>query len=174
LITQLGVEVGERLVHEERRRLAYDRAPHGHALALAARELARLAVEIGGELERLGRLAHPLVDLFLGNLGELEREPDVVVHGHVRIQRVVLEDHRDVAVFRLDVVDDPVPDAHLAVGDRLQAGDHPQRRRLAASRRPDEHQELTIADVEAEIVNGVKPVVVHLVDVVEHDGCHRR
>ena len=42
---QLGVEVAQRLVHQERLRLAHDRAPHGHALALAAGQLARLALE---------------------------------------------------------------------------------------------------------------------------------
>ena len=46
LHAQLRVEVGERLVHQVDRRLADDRAPHRHALALAAREGLRLAVEI--------------------------------------------------------------------------------------------------------------------------------
>ena len=42
---QLGVEVREGLVHEERLRLAHHRAPHRHALALAAGEEGRAAVE---------------------------------------------------------------------------------------------------------------------------------
>ena len=45
LDAELGVEVGERLVEEEHRRLANDRATHRHSLALPARELPRLAVE---------------------------------------------------------------------------------------------------------------------------------
>ena len=44
----------------------------------------------------------------------LEREADVVAHRHVRVERVVLEDHRDVAILRLEVVDDPAADADLA------------------------------------------------------------
>ena len=48
---QLGVEVGERLVEQEDRRLAHDGAAHGDALALAARKLARPAVQEGPELE---------------------------------------------------------------------------------------------------------------------------
>jgi hypothetical protein len=39
LNAQLCVQVRERLVHEEGRRVAHDRAAHRHALALAAREL---------------------------------------------------------------------------------------------------------------------------------------
>ena len=45
LHAQLRVEVRERLVHQERRRVANDRAAHGHALALAARERPGLALE---------------------------------------------------------------------------------------------------------------------------------
>ena len=45
LRAQLGVEVGERLVEQEHRGLAHDRAAHRDALALAAGELARLALE---------------------------------------------------------------------------------------------------------------------------------
>ena len=45
LAAQLGVEVGQRLVHAEHRRVAHDRPGQGDALALAAAELAGLAVE---------------------------------------------------------------------------------------------------------------------------------
>ena len=45
LHAQLGVEVGQRLVEQEHRRLAHDGAAHRHALALAAGKLARLALE---------------------------------------------------------------------------------------------------------------------------------
>ena len=54
---QLGVEVGQRLVHQERLRLAHHRAAHRDALALAARELGRLAVEQLVEAERRRDLA---------------------------------------------------------------------------------------------------------------------
>jgi hypothetical protein len=41
LHAQLGVEVGQRLVEQEDLGVAHDGAAHRHALALAARELAR-------------------------------------------------------------------------------------------------------------------------------------
>ena len=53
---ELGIEVRERLVHQERLRLAHDRATHRDALPLAARELHRLAVEHLGQPEQLGDL----------------------------------------------------------------------------------------------------------------------
>ena len=46
LHAQLRVEVRQRLVHQERLRVAHDRAAHRDALALAAGEVRRLAVEV--------------------------------------------------------------------------------------------------------------------------------
>ena len=99
LDAQLGVEVGERLVHEEDGGLADDGPAQGDALALAAGELLGLARQEGRQLDRLGRLLDPPVDLLLVDLAELEAEGQVVVDGHVRVERVALEDHRDVAVL---------------------------------------------------------------------------
>ena len=58
LDAQLGVEVRQRLVHQEHARLAHDRPAHRDALALAAGQRLRLAVEVRLEVEQLGRLAH--------------------------------------------------------------------------------------------------------------------
>ena len=63
LDAQLGVEVGERLVHQEDGRLADDRPTERDALALAAGQLLRLAIEQLLELDRLGRLVDPALDL---------------------------------------------------------------------------------------------------------------
>ena len=54
LHAELGVEVGERLVHQEDRRVAHQRAAEGDALLLAAGELAGLALEQVGDVEDLG------------------------------------------------------------------------------------------------------------------------
>jgi len=106
LHAQLGVEVRERLVEQEQLGIAHDGAAHGDALALAARELARIASEQIVEAEDVGRLLHPLGDQRAVRLPQLQAEGHVVVHGLVRIERVVLEHHGDVAVARRHVVDD--------------------------------------------------------------------
>ena len=69
------------------------------------------------------------------------------------IERVVLKDHRDIAVGRADVVDELVVDVDLALGDILQPGDHLQQRALAAPRRPEQHQELVILDRQIDIAD---------------------
>ena len=164
---QLRVEVGERLVHQEDLGVADDRPPHRHPLALAAGEVGGAAVEVLGEVEGRGRLLDLLVDLGLVDLGQLQREAHVLAHGHVRVERVVLEDHGDVAVLGRAVVDHVAADLQLAAGDVLEPGDHPQRRRLAAARRPDEDHELAVGDVEVHLLDGFVAVVEDLADVIQ-------
>ena len=155
---QLRVEVRQRLVHQERGGLADDRASHRHPLALPTGERARLAVEERLEVEDPRRLLHALVDLRLLLPAEAHAEGDVVVDGQVRIERVALEDHRDVAVARRDLVHDPVADADLALGDLLEAGHHPERGRLPAARRADENHELAVLCIQREVGDGPRPV----------------
>jgi hypothetical protein len=64
LRAQLGVEVGERLVEQEDQRVAHQAAAERHALLLAARELARPALQqlvqaqdLGGAVDRRPDLA---------------------------------------------------------------------------------------------------------------------
>ena len=174
LDAQLRVEVGQRLVEEEDLRVADDGAAEGDALTLAAGQSLRLAVEQLLDAQDLGRLADQLVDLVLGLLAQLEAERHVVIHGHVRIQRVVLEHHRDVAVLRRDVVDQAVANVELALRDLLKAGDHAQRGGLAAAGRSDQNDELLVGDVQAEVGHGSHIARVDLVDVIELQACHEK
>jgi hypothetical protein len=78
--------------------------------------------------ERLGRSPRPL---RLGDLLDLEAVLDVLLHRHVREQRVVLEDRVDVALegWLLGHVDAGELDG--AGRGQLEAGDHAQDRGLA-------------------------------------------
>ncbi len=174
LHAELGVEVGERLVEEEHGRLAHDGAADGHALALPAGELLRLAVQHRLQPEDGGGLAHAPVDLGLRVLAHLEPEGEVLVDRHVRVERVALEHHRDVALLRREVVDDTVADGERPARDRLQPGDHPQQRALAAARRADEHEELPVLDGERGALDGLDAVVVDLANLLQLDAGHRR
>ena len=170
LRAQLGVEVRQRLVEEEDLRFAHDGSAHRHTLALTAGELARAPLQQRAQLEDTRGLAHARIDLGLGQLRDLQPIGHVVVHAHVRIERVVLEDHRDVALGGLDVVDHPPADRDLAAADLLQPGDHPQQRALAAARGPDDHDELAVGDLGVDAVDhpvrGRAPAVLleHLAD----------
>ena len=153
LVPQLGVKVGERLVHQEYLGFTHDGAADGHTLALAAGERLGLALEIFGDVEDLCRFTDFLVDFFFGELAQLQRKGHVFVHGHVRIQRVVLEDHRDVAILRRHVVDQAVADVELALGDLLEACDHAQRGGFSTAGGADQHDEFLVGDFQVKVLN---------------------
>jgi hypothetical protein len=90
----------------------------------------------------------------------------------VRVERVALEHHRDVAIARRHVVDDPVADAERALGDLLEACDHPQGGRLAAPGRAYENHELAVLDLQGHVVHGSGAVGVDLAHPVERDVGH--
>ena len=81
-------------------------------------------------------------------------EREILRDRHVRIQRVVLEHHRDVAIARRHVVDDALADRKRARRDRFEPGDHAQQRRLAAAGRPDQHEQLAVDRLEARARDG--------------------
>jgi len=118
---QLGIEIGERLVEQEHARVTHDGAAKRDALALAAGELARLALEIIADAENVRRLPHALVDLGLGEFAHLQAERHVVVHAHVRIERVVLEHHGDVAIHGRQLIDHVAVDGDVAGTDGFRA-----------------------------------------------------
>ena len=74
--------------------------------------------------------------------------------------------------FGRDVVDDARPDRDLAGRRLLQAGDHPQRGRLARPGRPDQDRELAVGDLQIQPVDGFRAVVEHLGHVLERDRGH--
>ena len=169
---QLGVEVGQRFVHQEDLRFANDGAAEGNTLTLAAGQSLRLTVEQVFDIEDLRRFMHALVDLRLGGLAQLEAERHVIVNRHVRIQSVVLEHHRDVAILRGDVVDELVGDVEFAVADFFQAGHHAQGGGLTATGRADENDKFLILDIQAEVADRGHTAGVHFVDVLQGYACH--
>ena len=159
---QLGVEVAQRLVHQERLRLAHDRAAHRDPLPLAAGQLAGLAVEHLLQAQDARDLVDPRGDVALGRLAQLQAEAEVPAHRQMRVERVVLEDHRDVALARVEPGDVPAADVDRAGRRLLDPGDQLEQRRLAAARRADEHHELALVDIERHVVDGARPVPVRL------------
>ena len=78
LHAELGVQVGQWLVHQEHLRFADDGPTHRNPLPLATGELLGLAVQHRAELEHVGGLLHPPIDLGLVHLPDLQAVGDVV------------------------------------------------------------------------------------------------
>ena len=101
------------------------------------------------------RLANAPIDLGGLDVPGAQRKRDVVEDGQMRIQRVVLKHHRDVAPRRLELVDAAIADPDLARVERLESGEQPEQRRLAAAGRPEQHETLARFHVERDAVDGV-------------------
>ena len=172
LDTELGVEVGQRFVHQEDFRITDDGTAEGNALALAAGEGLRFSLEQVGDVEDLGSLGHAALDFVFRELSKLEAESHVVIDRHMRIQSIVLENHRDVAVLGLDIIDQAIADIAFAVADFLETGDHAQGGRLAAAGRTNQDDEFFIRDFDVEIADGDDITFVTFVDIFQNNTGH--
>ena len=90
----------------------------------------------------------------------------------MRVERVALEHHRDVAIFGRHVVHHAVANRNRTGTDLFQAGDHAQGGGLTAARRADQHHELFVGDVQVEAVDDLEAVFVHFYYVLEDHTCH--
>jgi len=82
-------------------------------------------------------------------------------------QRVVLKDHRGRPTLGWHVVDPSSPDQEVAAGNFLKSRDHAQRGGLAAAGRPEKGDELAFLDVEIEIHDRRRPVLIDFADMSE-------
>ena len=105
------------------------------------------------EADQLERLLGAPAPLRLGDLAHAQPVGDVLRDGHVREQRVVLEDRVDVARVGRQVLDLHAPELDAAAVGQLEAGDQPQRRRLARPGRAEQREELAVPDLERDAVD---------------------
>ena len=75
---------------------------------------------------RLLHIDHLLVAVGTAHAGHAQRKAHVLCHGHVRVERVALEHHGNVAVLGVKVIDDLAIYGHLTACDLLQASEHAQ------------------------------------------------
>ena len=112
-------------------------------------------------MDQRQRVADIPVDLLFGQVAQAQTEGDVVIHLHVRPERVFLEHHRGRPLVGRHV-DDALPvDLDIARRGLFKARDHPQRGRFAAAARAQNAQEFAILNLDVEIVDG-------------HDGVGKR
>jgi hypothetical protein len=102
------------------------------------------------------RFLHRRGDLRRRRADHLQRERDVVEHRHVRIERVALEHHRDVAVARREQRRVGAVEVHEPVGRGLEARNDAQRRRLARTGRPEQREELPRPDLQVDVAQHVR------------------
>ena len=137
---RVRIERRERLVEQEHRRVARQRAGERDALALATGQVRRLLAGEVGDVEALEQV----VD------ARRAAERDVRPHGHVREERVLLEDEPDRARLGRQVDAGPrIEPGAIAERDppavgAAQSGHRAQHRRLAGARRTDERDRVAL------------------------------
>ena len=149
--TQLGVKVRQRLVHEKDAGAAHKRASKRDALSLSARKSLRQPVKQRVDPQPIGHAANLRVDFASSLAPDPHAEGDVLEHGHMRKQRVGLEDHRNVAGFRRHVGHVAAANQQLTGRNGLEPRDHVEGRRLAASGRANEHHKRAVRDFKIEL-----------------------
>src|SRR5262249_53234520 len=131
VLAQLLVERGQRLIEQQQFRPLDQRTRQRYALALAARQLVRLAREERAHFDDLEDLADLAPDLVAAQSLLLEPERDVLLHVHVREQRVRLKHHVHGPLVRRNGAHVDAIDVDAADAWALEAGQHAQQRRLA-------------------------------------------
>ncbi len=97
---------------------------------------------------------------------QAQRVADVAGHGQVPEQLAVLEQQREAALVGGYAGQVGAVPAHAPRGERLETGDGPQQRGLAAARRSEHGQHLPVGQLEVDVDDGRHPVVGHR-DVVQ-------
>ena len=153
-LAELAVERAERLVHQQDARFEDDRARERDPLLLPAGQLAWVSIAEVAEFHQAEGVGHPTVDLGPRPPAHAQGERDVLGGGHVREQRVVLEDHADIPPVGRHARHVAAVDLDRATARAHETGDHPERRRLARPGRPEQRHELPAPDLEIDAVHG--------------------
>lgn len=143
-LAQLRVEVRQRFVEQDHRRVVDERARNRDALLLATRQLMRKAFREMAEAELVERGLHAALLFGRCDAAQLQPVADVVGDGTVRPQRVRLEHEAERALLdgQIDalraVEEHAIVELDAAVGRLFKAGHRAQQRGLAAARRAEQ------------------------------------
>ena len=164
LCTELCIQVGKRFVQQEDLRIPDDCTTQCNTLSLTTGHCLRLSVQQVAQVEDCSSFFYLLCDFSLRYFSQLQTECHVIEYGHVRIQRVVLENHCDVTILRSDVVYQTVTDVQFALGDFFQTSDHSQCGGLSAAGRTYQNDKFLILNFQIYIFNSFYIARIYLVN----------
>ena len=149
----VGVEAGGDLVGDDEVVPAKCQPCDADALALPARDTPGTPICIFPHAHNVQCLLHALPYLEPGQSGVHKAKLDILAHGHMREQRVILKHGIDLTALRRDVVHPLPADGYVSLIRGLEARKDSQDGRLAATGRPKEGQKLAVADTQ---INALK------------------
>src|SRR5688572_12418183 len=90
----------ERFIQQENFRLAHQGSAKRGALAFTAGKFAWMTAEQGSNAEHICGGLNARVNFFVWKFSQFQSKGEVLEHRHVRIKRIALKDHREVALLR--------------------------------------------------------------------------
>ena len=157
-LANLGVQRAEWLIEQQYARLDRQGAGQGDPLPLAAGQLRGIAPGERRQLDQVQEFVNAGPNHALGGALPARFDPqsegDVVEHGHVPEQRVMLEHETDLAVAHVGGGGVLLVEKHLAVIRRLQTGDDPQQGGFAAAGWPQQAHQFAGWKIQRDVVEG--------------------
>ena len=144
LDTQLGIQIGQRLIHEKHLGMDDNGPGQGHSLLLAAGQALWQTVLIFVDFYRLQDFIHTLLHVLLWHLADFQAIFHVLADRQMGENGIALEHHADVPFLGRNIVDDLAVKFDAPPFDTVKPGNHAQQSGLAASGWPQEGEEFPI------------------------------
>ncbi|MNJ37996.1 hypothetical protein D3C77_328330 [compost metagenome] len=147
LTTEFSIQVGKRFVHEEDLWIADNRASQGNPLTLTTGKCLRFTIKQVLDIKNSCSFTYTLVDFFFFHFTKFQTKCHVLIHVHMRIQSVRLENHRNVAIFRSNVVNDAVANVQFTFSNFFKTSDHTKSCRFTTTGWSNQYEEFFICNI---------------------------
>src|SRR5699024_5213818 len=153
LYAKLGVQIGQRFVHQQDPRFDDQGACQCHTLPLSARQFGRVAFGQVTQLDAFQDGMDFLLDLAGRKASYSQPVSGVVKYRLVGEQGVILKHHASIALVRRQAGNVFRIDMNAAIVGDDEARDHAQQRCLATTTGPQQGEEFAMSDVQAQGIN---------------------
>ncbi len=129
-------------------------------MPLTARKITWASITETGEINERQRLVNSAFALGPGNLCHPQTVTDILGHGHMRPERIVLKDDTDLPLFgrhaTANMRNAAVTNVDFTAIDIFKSRDHAKKRGLAAARGSEDGNKLAILHIERHAGQGLK------------------
>jgi hypothetical protein len=170
---ELSVEITQGFIKQQQVWFFNERPSQGHTLLLSTRKLRRFALQQVLQLHERRNMFDLVLDDSARLTLDTQGKGEILINAQVRIERIALKHHANIALAGWEIVDDPSIEAQRTTGRAIDAGQHQERGRLATATGSEQGQKFSLGDATTEILDcwyGAKI----LTDPFEGDGSHKR
>ena len=147
-LSYLRIHGAERLIEQQHTRPGSQGPGNRDPLALPSGKLMGISMFQCVQAHQLEQFSHALLDLHRFPFLDFEAERDILEHGQMLEECIVLKDESDVPVLNGEIVDPFPVDIDISAGRRFQPRDQTQHGRFSAAARSEEAEEFPFFDLE--------------------------